>query len=201
MDATFGFINFEDIRMTPDDKYTTAAVAACTADAPATKNDSGKPRMDLVAPEAILAMASVLEFGARKYAERNWEKGMAWGRIYAAVQRHLHAWAMREEIDPESGMPHLWHALCGLHFLVTYDIRGVGDDDRALVLPFADNDNDEKVEYDVVAVEQMDLICKDDPDLADDDDDDEAIGPTRRHQGRPETYDEYIRRRIAELNR
>ena len=41
------------------------------------KFDTSKLPIGLVPPESIYAMASVLDYGARKYAPRNWEKGMA----------------------------------------------------------------------------------------------------------------------------
>lgn len=96
-----------------------------------TKADGGKVRMDLIPPDAMFALADILTFGASKYEDRNWEKGMKWGRVYGALQRHLNAWWGREGTDPETGKSHLWHALCCIVFLVSYEIRGVGEDDRA----------------------------------------------------------------------
>jgi hypothetical protein len=96
----------------------------------ATKFDIDKPRMDLVPPEAVYDLATVLSFGANKYAERNWEKGMSWGRVFAAAQRHLWSFWGGENRDPESGLLHLAHALCCISFLTTYWYRGVGTDDR-----------------------------------------------------------------------
>lgn len=95
------------------------------------KNDKGKLRMDLLPPEAIEALSRVLTYGATKYEPRNWEGGMAWGRVSAATLRHIFAWMRGEELDPESGLPHLDLALCCLAFLVTYQKRGIGEDDRA----------------------------------------------------------------------
>ena len=94
------------------------------------KDDSGKLRFDLVPPEAIRAWVSVLTHGADKYMDRNWEKGMAWGRPYAALCRHSLAWWSGEDIDPESGISHLAHAMCNLSFLITYQERNIGKDDR-----------------------------------------------------------------------
>jgi len=95
------------------------------------KADQGKTPVDLVPPEAILAIAEVFGFGAAKYEPRNWEGGMRYGRVYAAAQRHMNAWMSGEDTDPESGMPHLWHALTCLSMLVTYDARGFSSlDDR-----------------------------------------------------------------------
>jgi len=94
------------------------------------KDDHDKPRMDLVPPEAFFALAAVLTFGARKYNERNWEQGMAWGRPYAALMRHMLAWWEGEDRDPETGYSHLWHALCCVVFLVAFEERCIGTDDR-----------------------------------------------------------------------
>jgi len=94
------------------------------------KYDAGKARYDLIPPEIEEAIAMVLTFGAAKYGERNWEKGMHWGRPYAAMRRHMAAWWKGEERDAESGMPHTWHAACCLAFIVAFEARGMGTDDR-----------------------------------------------------------------------
>lgn len=94
------------------------------------KKDQGKNRLDLWPPDAFLAIGRVLTFGSTKYADRNWERGMAWGRVYAALQRHLNAWWGGEPKDIESGYSHLWHAGSCLVFLISYELRGVGKDDR-----------------------------------------------------------------------
>jgi hypothetical protein len=94
------------------------------------KHDADKPPVDLLDPEAMLAIAAVLGFGARKYAAHNWRNGIAWSRLYAAVQRHLLAFWMGEEVDPESGLPHLAHASCGLMFLSWHAAHRRDLDDR-----------------------------------------------------------------------
>lgn len=79
-------------------------------------------------------VTKVLEFGARKYAERNWEKGLAHSRTYAAAVRHLLAHLRGEELDPETGYPHLAHYACEIMFAHAFTVRGRDDlDDR----PFA----------------------------------------------------------------
>lgn len=94
------------------------------------KDDGGKPRYDLLPPEMLEATAEILTFGAAKYGDRNWERGMVWGRPFAALMRHLWAWWRGEPADPETGRSHLWHASCCLAFLIAYEARGVGQDDR-----------------------------------------------------------------------
>lgn len=106
------------------------------------KDDQGKDRIELVPPEVVFATARVLTFGAQKYADRNWEKGMSWGRVFGALMRHLWAWwggkgPTSENfalgvIDDETKFSHLWHAACCIAFLVAYEERGVGTDDRLI---------------------------------------------------------------------
>lgn len=92
--------------------------------------DENKARYDLVPPEIMEAIAQGLTVGAQKYPERNWEDGMRWGRIYAQVQRHLQAFWAGEDVDAETQLPHMWLAATRLAMLITYDMRGIGTDDR-----------------------------------------------------------------------
>lgn len=108
-----------------------AKPAAAQKDEPAWKQDAGKARIDLIAPEFLFGTAAVLEFGAAKYAERNWEKGMSWGRCFGALMRHMWAWWGGEQKDAETGMSHLAHAACCLMFLMAYENRKIGTDDRS----------------------------------------------------------------------
>jgi len=85
------------------------------------KFDAGKLRLDLIPPEVLYALGAVLSHGAQKYEPRNWEKGIHFSRVYAACLRHLLAFWDGIYTDPDSGLPHLWHALCNLVFLTYYD--------------------------------------------------------------------------------
>ncbi len=96
----------------------------------ATKHDGGKPRTDLLDTYALLEVAKVLEFGARKYAPWNWAKGIEFSRLQGATLRHLLAFQGGEDIDPESGLPHLAHAMCCLMFLLSMTQRHPELDDR-----------------------------------------------------------------------
>lgn len=85
------------------------------------KDDGGKPRWDLMSPVLLNGIARVLTFGANKYADRNWEKGIKFGRVFAALMRHLWAWWGGELTDPETGESHLYHAGCCLMFLAHFE--------------------------------------------------------------------------------
>lgn len=94
------------------------------------KDDGGKAPYHLLAPEFLDATAQVLKFGAEKYSERNWERGMDWSRPFSAMMRHMWAWWRGEKADPETGMSHLWHASCCVMFLLAYEARDAGTDNR-----------------------------------------------------------------------
>lgn len=114
------------------------------------KFDRGKTRIELFPGDALYGIAEVLTFGATKYDARNWEKGLLWGRVFGALQRHLWSWWQGRgpsnksflfgDLDGETQYSHLWHAGCCLVFLIAYEMRGMDSfDDRpkgvAPVLP------------------------------------------------------------------
>lgn len=82
------------------------------------KFDGGKPPMSLIDRYAIEQIAMVLAFGAQKYDAHNWRKGIAYSRLIDAALRHLYAFADGEDLDPESGLPHIAHAGCCIVFLL-----------------------------------------------------------------------------------
>jgi len=94
------------------------------------KDDAEKIRFELLPGDALKAIAVILTFGAVKYSARNWENGMNWSRVFGALQRHLWAWWEGELKDTETGHSHLWHAGCCILFLIAFEMRGVGADDR-----------------------------------------------------------------------
>lgn len=91
--------------------------------------NTGKLRFDLVQPFAHQQMVQVLTKGAEKYAERNWERGMAWSNVIASLKRHLQAIESGEDYDAETGELHAAHLACNAHFLTAYyKIYPQGDD-------------------------------------------------------------------------
>lgn len=63
-------------------------------------------------PRAIEAISSVSHFGATKYAWSGWlhvPDGL--NRYTDAMARHIISEAKGEICDPDSGLPHSWHAL------------------------------------------------------------------------------------------
>lgn len=95
-----------------------------------TKHDTGKPRMSLLPTGPLTAVAEVLTFGATKYSANNWRAGFDYSRLTDAALRHLLAFNEGEDADPESGISHIAHAICGLMFLLEQTRAGTGTDDR-----------------------------------------------------------------------
>ena len=93
------------------------------------KFDQTKQRLDLIPDTLTTALGHVMTYGAGKYSDRNWEKGMAWSRVIGALKRHLNAIERREDIDQESGLLHIEHVLANAAFLNHfYSTYPEGDD-------------------------------------------------------------------------
>ncbi len=84
------------------------------------KFDEGKLRLDLIPADAINAIGAVMTFGAQKYGANNWQ-GVEIERYEAALMRHLMAYKGGKALDPDSGLPHLYHVLCNAAFMVCLD--------------------------------------------------------------------------------
>lgn len=88
------------------------------------KQDAGKLRFDLIPPRPLEELARVYTIGAAKYADRGWEKGLRWGRVFAAMMRHAWSWWRGERTDPVDGQHHLasvaWCALALMEYERTH---------------------------------------------------------------------------------
>lgn len=93
------------------------------------KFDEGKPCISDVPQLALMSVAKVFNYGAKKYAKFNYSHGTNWLRYYDATQRHLHSWMTGEDID-ESSHSHLDHAIASLMMLRENIHLNRGEDDR-----------------------------------------------------------------------
>lgn len=75
-----------------------------------------KLRWALMHYGAMEPMIKVLMFGAEKYDDHNWKKGMPNDQILESLQRHLGALMDGETHDKESGLPHIGHIMCNAMF-------------------------------------------------------------------------------------
>lgn len=83
------------------------------------KYDKDKPPMALLDPSFLEGVASVLGFGANKYAANNWRNGISYSRLISAAYRHLGAINNGEDFDSESGLSHSYHLGCCVMFLAS----------------------------------------------------------------------------------
>ena len=72
-------------------------------------------RFDLLPAKPLWEIAEVFGYGASKYEDRNWERGYDWSLSFGAMMRHAWAFWGGEDVDPESGKPHMAHV--GFHCL------------------------------------------------------------------------------------
>lgn len=88
------------------------------------------PRPDLVPPEIEVALSRVLAYGAHKFGDRKWEKGLSWSRVFGSTLKHLFNFWRGRATHPGSKLPVLWHALTNLAFLIVFEMRKQQGDDR-----------------------------------------------------------------------
>jgi hypothetical protein len=82
--------------------------------------------------------ARVMFSGAQKYGRRNFRDSTIKATTYVgALRRHVNAFASGEDIDPDSGEPHLAHIRACCAVLMSAQDAGTYDDDRgvAVTLP------------------------------------------------------------------
>jgi len=90
-----------------------------------TKYDGGKTRWSLLPWDIIEGIAKVMTYGAKKYTDNNWmfvEGGEA--RYFDAMMRHINKINIeKEDIDPDSGFDHIFHALTCLVFYAFFSLK------------------------------------------------------------------------------
>jgi hypothetical protein len=101
---------------------------------PKTGGRKGRKLAELgaICPRALRHLAEVAGFGGRKYERANFLKGYSYSLSYDALHRHLLAFWGGEDVDEESGLPHLAHASWHCLALLAFRERRIGTDDRPL---------------------------------------------------------------------
>lgn len=83
--------------------------------------------------EAVSAGAAAFEYGAEKYANRNWEKGLPWQQMIDSLRRHLDDFERQKEFDNEEGgsnLPQVCMIMASAMMLTTSVLRNIGTDNR-----------------------------------------------------------------------
>ena len=93
----------------------------------------GVPYFRQLPLEALAAGAASLEYGASKYAHRNWEQGLPWQQMIDSLKRHIDDFERGHDYDngPDgSDMHQVCMIMASAMMLSASVIRGVGTDDR-----------------------------------------------------------------------
>jgi hypothetical protein len=93
----------------------------------------GVPYFRQLPLEALAAGAAALEYGAKKYDNRNWEKGLPYQQMIDSLKRHIEDFERGRDYDDAeggSGLPHVALIMSSAIMLSASVIRGIGQDDR-----------------------------------------------------------------------
>jgi hypothetical protein len=90
-------------------------------------------QMSLLPIAALETVARVYAFGTDKYCRNNWRRGYDWHLSYDALLRHVQRFWDGEDLDSESGEPHLAHAVFHALALLTFMDEHQSGDDRYVV--------------------------------------------------------------------
>lgn len=96
------------------------------------RSNAEKVRVELLVAEALEAEARVWAFGAKKYGDFNWQRGMKWSTVLGCLLRHTFAILKGEDVDPESGELHAAHISCNATMLIYYYMYYKEGDDRII---------------------------------------------------------------------
>ena len=96
-----------------------------------------KTPMQFIPLNALGPVSEVMKGGAEKYGQNNWltSDGVGLLTYKGAILRHLTAIDRGEDMDPESGQPHLAHIAASCLILLDAEANGKLIDNRVLVKP------------------------------------------------------------------
>jgi hypothetical protein len=80
-------------------------------------------RFDLIPYEALDRMAQHYANGAKKYAPRNWEKGLSMQRCFTSAVNHLFKYARNKALNLPMEEDHLAAAAWNIFSMMTYEKR------------------------------------------------------------------------------
>ncbi len=92
------------------------------------RHNAGKLRWGLVVFWALSPLVKVLMFGASKYSDDNWKKGLNKREILESLMRHLTALMDGELRDLESGELHIGHIMANAMFWSYFHLKEEKDE-------------------------------------------------------------------------
>lgn len=95
-----------------------------------------KPPLGLVPPAALILTAKAMQHGAEKYGPYNWREKAVRNTVYIdAAMRHLMRYLDGEDVDTDSGVPHVAHVAACMSILMDATEFGNLRDDRPIAGP------------------------------------------------------------------
>lgn len=115
-----------------DEIFYMSSSATYPDDNPKTAFGEAKTKLSDTPTIGIQKMGRVFTGGAEKYGRFNWRDHTVSATVYYdAAQRHIMAWFNGEDMDPESGEPHLAHVMACCNILLDAQEKGKLNDNRA----------------------------------------------------------------------
>ena len=115
-----------------DDEFLNFILA--TKDEPAkkefVKDGRVKPRLSLLPQVALIEIAKVFTYGADKYDEYNFSQGAKNTTYVDASLRHINKYLCNNDIDDESNLLHLAHAISNLMMVLDNDLLNKSIENR-----------------------------------------------------------------------
>jgi hypothetical protein len=87
-------------------------------------------RFELIPAGALEEVARVYGHGAAKYDSHNWARGYDWDLSIGALERHVALFKQGQDLDAESQLNHMAHAVFHCLTLITFGRYGLGTDNR-----------------------------------------------------------------------
>lgn len=90
--------------------------------------NEGKLRSSLFPVEVYEELLKILEAGAKKYGDYNWQKGLPYMETVDSLERHLREFKKGIDIDPEDQMLHIAKVAINAIFISHFVLDGTRAD-------------------------------------------------------------------------
>lgn len=122
--------NTRESRRPPMTKLNMIEVSIADEIASRDPRQKDKPRISLVPPSLILAVAEVFTKGAHGRPDFDWlHPPKSYSESLDAVERHILAYRDGHTVDEKTGLHPLWHAAARLAMVIEYEHLGLDNND------------------------------------------------------------------------
>lgn len=124
----------EDVLMPANDAKAKSpeVIVETTGSATAPRHNKGKIPLHLLYPGALRHWAAASVFGVQKYSPHSWMKGFQHSALIGSLIRHITAIGGGEELDQDSGLPHVGFVMANAAILHWHQVKKAGIDDLTI---------------------------------------------------------------------